>query len=306
MDWVKQLDEQLAAYLPELKVVCGEPMSRHTSFRIGGPAKRMAFPDSGEQIVLLLNFAKACGARPLVIGNGTNLLAPDTELDRLVIDTSAGLNRLERGEEPNTILAEAGVSLARLADFACRQGLTGLEFAHGIPGSLGGAVTMDAGAYEGDMSMVVREVRCLTEEGERETVSGRDLDFSYRHSAFSDERRFILGATLELKSGDSAAIKALMDDLWNRRRHKQPLDVPSAGSTFKRPKGYFAAALIDECKLKGVKMGGAQVSTKHAGFLINAGGATCDDVLRLAEFVRETVRRETGVELELEVRTLGV
>ena len=156
------------------------------------------------------------------------------------------------------------------------------------------------------MSMVVREVRCLTEEGERETVSGRDLDFSYRHSAFSNERRFILGATLELKSGDSAAIKALMDDLWNRRRHKQPLDVPSAGSTFKRPKGYFAAALIDECKLKGVKMGGAQVSTKHAGFLINAGGATCDDVLRLAEHVRETVRRETGVELELEVRTLGV
>ena len=177
--------------------------------------------------------------------------------DGFILKAVSGLNSLRA--EGNTIAAGSGVLLSRLASFAMEQGLSGLEFAHGIPGSLGGAVTMDAGAYEGDMSMVVREVRCLTEEGERETVSGRDLDFSYRHSAFSDERRFILGATLELKSGDSAAIKALMDDLWNRRRHKQPLDVPSAGSTFKRPKGYFAAALIDECKLKGVKMGGAQV-----------------------------------------------
>ena len=280
-------------------------MSRHTTLRIGGPAERLVCPDSERQLLTAAKLCRELELPVLLIGRGSNLLVSDQGLRGVVLCPRAETGEITCTGEGRFRLP-AGLTLARAANFAAEQGYAGLEFAHGIPGSLGGAVTMDAGAYEGDMSMVVREVRCLTEEGERETVSGRDLDFSYRHSAFSDERRFILGATLELKSGDSAAIKALMDDLWNRRRHKQPLDVPSAGSTFKRPKGYFAAALIDECKLKGVKMGGAQVSTKHAGFLINAGGATCDDVLRLAEFVRETVRRETGVELELEVRTLGV
>ena len=303
MEHLRELITQLQ--LSGIMLKQGELMCRHTSFQIGGPAAVMTFPESQEQVAEIFRLSEKFGVRPAVLGAGTNMLAPDEGLDTLLLETRTGLTRI-REVEDGLLEADCGVTMARLATLAMERGLSGLEFAHGIPGSLGGAVTMDAGADEGDMSMVVREVRCLTEEGERETVSGRDLDFSYRHSAFSDERRFILGATLELKSGDSAAIKALMDDLWNRRRHKQPLDVPSAGSTFKRPKGYFAAALIDECKLKGVKMGGAQVSTKHAGFLINAGGATCDDVLRLAEFVRETVRRETGVELELEVRTLGV
>lgn len=304
MDRYLSLIQELRKVCPELELRENELMSRHTTFRIGGPARLMALPVTEEEAEAAVRCARGLGVAPFYMGNGSDLLVADRGYDGFILKAVSGLNSLRA--EGNTIAAGSGVLLSRLASFAMEQGLSGLEFAHGIPGSLGGAVTMDAGAYEGDMSMVVREVRCLTEEGERETVSGRDLDFSYRHSAFSDERRFILGATLELKSGDSAAIKALMDDLWNRRRHKQPLDVPSAGSTFKRPKGYFAAALIDECKLKGVKMGGAQVSTKHAGFLINAGGATCDDVLRLAEFVRETVRRETGVELELEVRTLGV
>ena len=160
MDWYTQLDRQIADYLPDLKVVCDEPMGRHTSFRIGGPARRMAFPERGEQLVLLMSFAQECGARPLIIGNGTNLLVADEGLDRLVIDTS-GMARIEMGEEPDTIVAEAGVSLARLADFACRQGLTGLEFAHGIPGTLGGAVCMNAGAYDGEMKRVIQGVSVL-------------------------------------------------------------------------------------------------------------------------------------------------
>jgi len=305
MDWVKQLDEQLAAYLPELKVVCGEPMSRHTSFRIGGPAKRMAFPDSGEQIVLLLNFAKACGARPLVIGNGTNLLAPDTELDRLVIDTSAGLNRLERGEEPNTILAEAGVSLARLADFACRQGLTGLEFAHGIPGTVGGGVCMNAGAYGGEMKQVVRGVSVLfPEEGPR-FLSGEEMVFDYRHSLMSDHPdAVVLSAVFSLTPGEPETIRARMQDLMAKRRASQPLEYPSAGSTFKRPAGYYAGTLIDQCGLKGLTVGGAQVSEKHAGFVINLGGATCADVRSLIEQVQTRVFSEKGIRLEPEVRIL--
>ena len=185
------------------------------------------------------------------------------------------------------------------------KGLAGLEFAHGIPGSVGGAVTMNAGAYDSDMSALVREVRCLTAEGETQVLPSQALDFSYRHSAFAGGGRLILGATLELRPGNEGDIRALMDDLGSRRRHKQPLDLPSAGSIFKRPKGYYAAALIDECGLKGTTVGGAQVSKKHAGFIVNMDKATCADVLQLAELVRETVLRETGVAMELEVRTLG-
>ena len=207
--------------------------------------------------------------------------------------------------EGNKIRAGSGVLLSTLSRAALEHGLTGLEFSNGIPGSLGGAITMNAGAYDGDMSMVVRSVDFVDGEGALKTLSGADLDFAYRHSAFSDGRRLILGAELELAPGKPDQIQALMDDLWNRRRHKQPLDKPSAGSTFKRPQGYFAAALIDECKLKGARVGGAEVSKKHAGFIINAGGATSADVLALARQVQETVLRETGVALEMEVRFLG-
>ena len=185
MDWYTQLDKQITDYLPDLRVECDEPMSRHSSFRIGGPARRMAFPERGEQLVLLLGFAEECGAWPLVIGNGTNLLVPDEGLDRLVVNTSA-MSRLEPGPESCTIRAEAGVSLTRLADFACKQGLTGLEFAHGIPGTLGGAVCMNAGAYDGEMKQVVQSVTLLfPEEGVR-TLSCEEMDFGYRHSLLSD------------------------------------------------------------------------------------------------------------------------
>ena len=305
MLWYESLDEKIRDYLPDLKVVCDEPMSRHTSFRVGGPAKRMAFPSSGKQLVLLMSFAEECGARPLVIGNGTNLLAPDEGLDRLVIDVTEGMTRLEAGEEPNTILAECGVPLARLADFACRLELTGLEFAHGIPGSLGGAVCMNAGAYGGEMKQVVKSATILFPQEGIRTLQSDELDFSYRHSVLSDRPEgVVLHAVVELAPGDGEAIREKMRELMGRRKASQPLEWPSAGSTFKRPEGYFAGPLIEGCGLKGYTVGGAQVSEKHAGFVINRGGATCADVLAVIRHVQETVEQAHGVRLEPEVRIL--
>ena len=304
MDWYTQLDKQIADYLPDLRVARDEPMSRHTSFRIGGPARRMAFPERGEQLVLLMGFAEDCGARPLVIGNGTNLLAPDRGLDRLVVNTSA-MSRVELGPEPYTIQAEAGVSLARLADFACKQGLTGLEFAHGIPGTLGGAVCMNAGAYDGEMKQVVRSVTLLfPEEGVR-TLSCEEMDFGYRHSLLSDRPDGVVpSAVLRLAEGNEEETREKMRSLMVRRKASQPLEYPSAGSTFKRPTGYFAGTLIDQCGLKGLTVGGAQVSEKHAGFVINLGGATCADVTELIRKVQDRVWTEKGVRLEPEVKII--
>ena len=304
MDWYTQLDKQIADYLPDLRVECDEPMSRHTSFRIGGPARRMAFPERGEQLVLLMGFAEDCGARPLVIGNGTNLLAPDRGLDRLVVNTSA-MSRVELGPEPYTIQAEAGVSLARLADFACKQGLTGLEFAHGIPGTLGGAVCMNAAAYDGAMKQVVRSVTLLfPEEGVR-TLSCEEMDFGYRHSLLSDRPDgVVLSAVLRLAEGNEEETREKMRSLMVRRKASQPLEYPSAGSTFKRPTGYFAGTLIDQCGLKGLTVGGAQVSEKHAGFVINLGGATWADVTELLRKVQDRAWTEKGVRLEPEVKII--
>lgn len=303
MDWYTELDKWIAGYLPDLEVAAEEPLSRHTSFRVGGPARRMAFPKSGEQLVLLLSFAVECGARPLVIGNGTNLLAPDEGLDRLVIDTSAGMNCVGPGGAPGTIAAEAGASLARLADFACKQGLTGLEFAHGIPGTVGGAVCMNAGAYGGEMKQVVQSVSVLFPEEGVKSLSNEEMDFGYRHSLLSGHPdAVVLSAVFQLTTGDPAAIRDGMRDLMSRRRASQPLEWPSAGSTFKRPAGYFAGTLIDQCGLKGLTVGGAQVSEKHAGFIINRGGATAADVTELIARVQERVFEQTGVRLEPEVR----
>ena len=306
MDWYLELDKRIAACLPELKMAAEEPMSRHTSFRVGGPARRMAFPGSGEELAQLLSLAGACDARPLVIGNGTNLLVPDAGLDRLVIDTSAGLDRIGPGEEPNTILAEAGVTLARLADAACKLGLTGLEFAHGIPGTVGGGVCMNAGAYGGEMKQVVQGAAVLFPGEGVKFLSNGELDFGYRHSLLSERPdAVVLSAVFRLTPGDPAAIRETMRDLMARRRASQPLELPSAGSTFKRPAGYFAGTLIDQCGLKGLTVGGAQVSEKHAGFIVNRGGATAADVTALIARVQELVFEQTGVRLEPEVRIVG-
>ena len=304
MDWVTEFDKWAADYLPDLRIAAEEPMARYTSFRIGGPARRMAFPESGEQMVLLLSFARECGARPLVIGNGTNLLAPDGGLDRLVI-AAAGLRRVEAGPDPDTVLAEAGATLAQAAEFACKLGLTGLEFAHGIPGTVGGAVYMNAGAYGGEMGQVVQGVSVLfPEEGVR-FIPGGEMAFSYRRSLLSDHpEAAVLHAVFQLSPGDPAAIREKMRELMARRKASQPLEHPSAGSTFKRPEGHFAGALIQQCGLKGLTVGGAQVSEKHAGFVINRGGASGADVLELIRQVQSRVLEETGVRLEPEVRIL--
>ncbi|WP_417044674.1 UDP-N-acetylmuramate dehydrogenase [Dysosmobacter sp.] len=304
MDWWTGFDKKMADYLPDLKITEEEPMSRHTSFHIGGPARRMAFPATGAQMVLLMSFAEECGARPLVIGKGTNLLCPDEGLDRLVVETS-GLSRLEMGTEPDTVLAEAGVSLARLADFACKAGLTGLEFAHGIPGSVGGGVCMNAGAYGGEMKQVVSGVSVLFPEEGVKFLSGEEMNFGYRHSLLTDHpEAVVLHALFRLTPGDPETIREQMRDLASRRKASQPLEWPSAGSTFKRPEGYFAGTLIDQCGLKGLTVGGAQVSEKHAGFVINRGGATCADVEALIRQIQERVQEQAGVRLEPEVKIL--
>lgn len=301
MLWYESLDQKIQQYLPDLAVECDVPMQRHTSFRIGGPARRMAFPVNREQLVILLGLAQECGIKPFILGKGTNLLVADEGLDTLVIKTEQ-MNAIRQLDDV-TLEADAGISLARLAVFAQQNGLAGLEFAHGIPGSLGGAVYMNAGAYGGEMKQVVIEVAALFEDGVR-YLTAEEAQFAYRHSVFSNADAVVLGAKLRLEKGDSAEIRARMDDLMARRKQSQPLEYPSAGSTFKRPTGYFAGTLIEQTGLKGLTVGGAQVSEKHAGFVINIGGATCADVTELIAQVQQRVLDAHGVQLEPEVKII--
>ena len=303
MSWYEELDRWTADYLPEMTYEREAPLARYTSFRIGGPAKRMAFPKDGSQMVLLIAFARSCGARPLVIGNGTNLLFPDAGVDRLVVNTREYTE--VSIDAQGRVVAESGASLARTAVFAQQRGLTGLEFAHGIPGSVGGAVCMNAGAYGGEMQQVVESASVLFPDEGVKRLRGEELSFSYRHSLLADRPdAVVLSAVFALSAGEPEEIRSKMDELMTRRKASQPLEYPSAGSTFKRPEGYFAAALIDECGLKGLTVGGAQVSEKHAGFVINRGGATCADVTALMAEIQRRVWTEKGIRLEPEVKVI--
>ena len=305
MDRLEMLARALRRELPGLEVRENEPMRNHTTFRIGGPARLMALPRSEEEAQSAVRLAAELGVEPLFMGNGSNLLAADAGVEAFLIKSFDGLGRLELAGEAG-IRAGSGVLLSRLANFALANGLTGLEFAHGIPGTLGGAAAMNAGAYGGEMAQVLTRVTYLDEGGAPVTLPVERCGLSYRHSVFSDHPQWlILEAELALAPGQAEQIRGRMAELAQRRREKQPLEQPSAGSTFKRPEGHFAAALIDGCGLKGVGIGGAQVSEKHAGFVVNRGGATADDVRRLMALVQETVLRETGVALEPEVRLLG-
>lgn len=315
MNW-NALYDKLHAAAPALELRRDEPMFRHTSFQVGGPVPLMALPKTEEEVGQLLYTAAAeFGLRPFFMGRGTNLLVSDQGADLLVVKACDGLNRLEllpEGEWPGrrTIQAGSGVSLVRLAAFALECGLTGLEFAQGIPGSVGGGVYMNAGAYGGELGQVVSSVISNALPPEEFLRERLNPEFSYRDSPFQGQDEFILRACFSLAPGDPAEIRAKMDDLARRRREKQPLEYPSAGSTFKRPapvdgQPVYAAALIDQCGLKGLTVGGAQVSEKHAGFVVNRGGATCRDIIELMTQVRERVFRETGVTLEPEVRWLG-
>lgn len=303
MNSFDQLKLQLRRNCPGLEIKENEPMRDHTTFRIGGPVALMALPQTPEEMVNAIRTARSLGIQPFLLGRGSNLLCGDGALNHFVIKTANGLNQLEQVGE-TTIRCGAGVPMRQLACFAQRCGLTGFEFAHGIPGSVGGGAVMNAGAYNGELAHVVVETTALSQSGDIVTYRGEEQHFSYRHSVFLEEDSVVLHCLVELAPGDPVAIQDRMDDLLRRRKRTQPLEWASAGSTFKRPKGAFAAALIDQCGLKGYQIGGAQVSEKHAGFVVNKGSASCADVLRLTDHIKEVVLRETGFQLELEIRTL--
>ena len=278
------------------------PLSAYTTLRVGGEAAVFAEPKTEEEIAALLCAAKEADVPVLVLGNGSNTLVRDGGFPGIVLH----LGR-EYGEVAcagNTLTAQAGALLSTLAKTACENGLTGLEFASGIPGSVGGGVHMNAGAYGGELSQAVQRIRVW--DGERiRDVSREEMDFSYRHTAAMEHGWLILSAVFTLSPGNKVEIESVMRDLNARRREKQPLEYPSAGSFFKRPAGHYAGQLIERSGLKGVTVGGAQVSEKHAGFLINRGGATAGDFLSLMERVRQTVKKDSGVLLENEVRIVG-
>lgn len=278
-----------------------EPMCDHTSFRIGGGAEIMAFPRNRQELSELLRAAKAAGVRPAILGAGTNVLAPDEGLGGIVICLKDCLDGMEQLDDTH-IHVMAGVTMTRAAVFAANRGLSGLEFAHGIPGTIGGGVYMNAGAYGGEICQVAKSVEIMDDSGEISVFSNEEMRFSYRHSILEDKGGIVISAVFELTPADPEQIKAKMKELMGKRSASQPLDLPSAGSAFKRPAQGYAAALIDQAGLKGFRVGGAAISTKHAGFAVNLGGATADDVKELLKQVSDRVWEASGIRLEPEVR----
>ena len=295
---------ELIAFAKEnqIAVLQNEPMREHTTFRIGGPAKLFATVNE-EQLALLIRKAEELYIPYIVVGNGSNLLVSDAGYPGLIIKIADAPVRML---DTCTLEASAGTSLARLAVAAAEAGLTGLEFAHGIPGTVGGAVMMNAGAYDGQISDVLVPSCCYDGAEKQFLKLEKDAHlFTYRHSSYMEHPcRVVTSAIFRLQPGNKDAIRAKMSELNSRRREKQPLEFPSAGSTFKRPEGHFAGKLIEDCGLKGYRIGGAQVSEKHAGFVINAGGATCQDVVQLMEYIEQQVYQRFAIRLEREVRVI--
>lgn len=285
------------------KILVNEPMSKHTTFKIGGPCDYLATPANEEELVLLIETAKKLELPITLIGNGSNLLVRDKGIRGLVIKVANQMS--DEKIEGNRLTFGAGITLALAAHKAAKLGLTGMEFASGIPGTLGGAVYMNAGAYDGEMRNIIKSVRVLKTDGTFVDLSNEELGFGYRKSSLQGSGGIVVAVTLELAFGDKTDIQAKMTEFNRLRTTKQPLDKPSAGSMFKRPPGYFAGTLIDQTGLKGYTVGGAQVSTKHAGFVVNIGGATCSDVLDLIKYVQTKIMEAHGVFLEIEPLVLG-
>lgn len=295
------LQQKVSALLSGIEMRFYEPMARHTSFRIGGPAEVMFFPKSPEELSKILKCLSVLECTPRILGAGTNVLAPDEGIKGVVIclkDALDGIEQINNG----SIRVAAGVTMSRAAVFAAGLGLGGLEFAHGIPGTVGGGVYMNAGAYGGEISQICHSVTVMDMNGDLKIYSADDMQFSYRHSRLEDEGGIVVSVAFLLEKKDEKEIRATMQDLLNKRKTSQPLEYPSAGSAFKRPVGGYAAALIDQAGLKGFQIGGAAVSEKHAGFVVNLGDATANDVKQLLVSVSDKVYENTQIKLEPEIR----
>ncbi len=301
MSELTDFQKKMQTFLPEMELRFEEPMHKHTSLRIGGNAEVMAFPQDTEQLQKLIKVSALLDTKPAILGAGTNILAPDGGIRGLVIclkDALDGMEQLDAG----TIRCMAGVTMARAAVFAANLGLTGLEFAHGIPGTVGGGVYMNAGAYGGEIGAVCARVEVMDETGDVRTLSREELEFSYRSSALQRSSDIVLSASFTLQTGKPEEIWEKMRDLIARRTASQPLNLPSAGSAFKRPANGYAAALIEQAGLKGFRIGNAAISEKHAGFAVNLGGATAADMRQLLKTVSDRVFFDSGIRLEPEIR----
>ena len=300
MDY-SDFQKKLSTLLPDLEIKFSEPMAKHTSFRIGGPVEAMAFPKNKEELSKLLKTSALLDCKPVILGAGTNVLAPDAGIRGLVICLKDCLDGMEQLDDTH-IRVYAGVTMTRAAVYAANLGLGGMEFAHGIPGTVGGGVYMNAGAYGGEICQICESVEAMSMDGEVTTLTAQQMQFSYRHSLMEEADLIVISAVFSLTPKPTEEIRGVMADLMNRRKTSQPLDMPSAGSAFKRPVGGYAAALIEQTGLKGYRVGDAAVSEKHAGFVVNLGNATADEVKTLLRQVSDKVFNATGIRLEPEVR----
>lgn len=285
------------------KILFDEPMKNHTTFKIGGPADVMIIPTSEDELISAVKFCRDNNIDFFIMGNGSNLLVKDGGIRGVVIKVHEGYNNIK--VDGNIIYCEAGALLTAVSKTALRHSLKNLEFASGIPGTIGGAITMNAGAYGGEMKDVVKKVRILDKNNEIKEFSNEEMNFRYRNSRVGDEGLIVLSVELELELGEYSEIEEVIKDLTYKRTSKQPLDLPSGGSTFKRPEGYFAGKLIDDAGLRGLRHGGAAVSEKHCGFVVNVDNATCKDVLHLISVIRKVVKDKFGVKLEREIKLIG-
>ena len=301
MTELTEFQKKIAALLPNLELRMNEPMAKHTSFRIGGGAEVMAFPKTETELAELLKVSALLDCKCAILGAGTNVLAPDEGITGLVICLKDCLDGMEALSDTR-IRVMAGVTMSRAAVFAANLGLSGLEFAHGIPGTIGGGIYMNAGAYGGEISQVCDRVEVMDRQGNSRWLRNAEMGFSYRHSVLETADDLVIAAEFTLTPAEPEAIKARMKELIGKRSASQPLNLPSAGSAFKRPKGGYAAALIDQAGLKGFRVGNAGISDKHAGFAVNLGGATANDVKELLQTVSDRVFEQTGIRLEPEIR----
>jgi len=311
MDAISRAIEAIKLKQPKIAYKLDEPLKNYTTFKIGGPARIILFPESKTQLKQTCDLLSEVEVRPLILGNGSNVLVSDKKLEMVVINTSK-LDKIKQPDDKDSIekshtdiTIEAGALLSKVAVYACEKGLSGLEFAYGIPGTIGGAVVMNAGAYDREMKDVVINSAVYNTKAGEYTLTAPDHGFSYRQSHFSNSSDIVLSTTIRLQKRDTKSIKDRMDELITRRQQSQPLDLPSGGSTFKRPKEGYAAALIEQANLKGFTIGGAQVSEKHAGFIVNKKHATFAETKELIDHVREVVYKQFGIELELEIKIIS-